>query len=272
MSPLRFHDDEPSNSTAIWAGLAGALAGFAIGMLVSDRVGGLKGLRSRLRSLAPHQAQSRMREAEGLQYDEALQYDEDLGDFADDELEAEGYDAGLEERVLEAFRNDPTLAERAVDIGSVGEGVIELAGWVGDEKEAQHAVTIARGVPGVNTVINRIALEDDEERLADGARRFRTGDPASHGPQWEGEHVGTGRRRQGTSADLDRHSDPKVPLEEHWLAQDAVRQTADDTEAIAERRRSTKQAVRRDRAGGAPVSPSGVPKADHVVPQSPDQG
>ena len=39
--------------------------------------------------------------------------------------------------------------------------------------------------------------------------------------------MGTGRRRQGTSADLDRHADPKVPLEERWLAQDsALREAA----------------------------------------------
>src|SRR5579859_4569010 len=152
MSPFRYHDDDSSNTTAIWAGVAGVLAGVAIGMFVSDRVGGLKGLRAKLRNAAPHRAQSLMREAE------ALQYEDDLDDFDEDELEAEDYDQGLEERVLEAFRNDPTLAERALDIGSVGEGVIELAGWVEDESEAHHAVTIARGVPGVETVVNRIAL------------------------------------------------------------------------------------------------------------------
>ena len=40
----------------------------------------------------------------------------------------------LEERVLEAFHNDPVLAERAIDIGAIGTGVIELTGWV----QVQH--------------------------------------------------------------------------------------------------------------------------------------
>ena len=34
----------------------------------------------------------------------------------------EEYDE-LEERVLEAFRNDPILAERAIDIGAIGDGI-----------------------------------------------------------------------------------------------------------------------------------------------------
>src|SRR5438105_482321 len=73
--------------------------------------------------------------------------DDEFGDIEEDEFEAEAYDAGLEDRVLEAFRNDPILSERAIDIGSISDGVIELAGWVEDEGESQHAVTIARGVP-----------------------------------------------------------------------------------------------------------------------------
>lgn len=265
MSLFRYHDDESSN-TALWAGVAGALAGIAIGLVVADRFGGLKGIRSRLRSAAPHRAQSLMREAE------ALQYDDDLEDYDEDELEAEDYDGGLEERVLEAFRNDPTLAERAIDIGSVNEGVIELAGWVDDEREAHHAVTLARGVPGVDTVINRIAIGDDERRLSKSARRFRSGATDLTEARWEGQRVGTGRRRQGTSDDLDRHAGPKVPLEERWLGEDtALRNAADDTEGLAERRRRAKQPVRGDRTGGSPVAPTGVPKADHVVPESTEQ-
>ena len=98
------------------------------------------------------------------------------------------------------------------------------------------------------------------------ARRFESGDPALREARWEGRRVGTGRRRQGTSRDPDRHADPKVQLEERWQnEEDAVRNAADDTEGIAERRRSTRRTPRGDRTGGAPVAPSGVPKADHVA-------
>jgi len=191
---------------------------------------------------------------------------DDFDDVDEDELESEDYDESLEEHVLEAFRNDPILSERAIDIGSISDGVIELAGWVEDENESRHAVTIARGVPGVDTVVNRIALGEEEERFEDTARRFRDGDPALNEARWEGGGVGTGRRRQGTSDEPDRHSTPKMGLEDRWQDTDAaLRNSADDIEGAAERRTRAKRSARGDRTGGSPVSPSGVPKADHVA-------
>jgi hypothetical protein len=262
MSPFRYRDEESSSTGTILGVLAGAVAGFAVGMLVAQRVGGMSGLRSKLRRRGATPAP-----APRSPYDTAGEVD-DFEDVEEDDFEADDEDSNLEERVLEAFRNDPILCERAVDIGSIGEGMIELAGWVEDEDESHHAVTIARGVPGVDTVVNRIAIGDEEERFADAARRFKDGDAAKHEAHWEGQTVGTGRRRQGNSNDLDRHADPKVPLEERWLqTDDALLNSADDVEGIsAERRaRAKKSAVRGDRAGGSPISPSGVPKADHVA-------
>jgi hypothetical protein len=260
MSPFRYRD-EPSSSTGTIVGvLAGAVAGFAVGMLVAQRVGGMSGLRStisrRVRRGASH-AEDELRE----RYAGADEYE----DYEDD-FEAADYDESLEERVLEAFRNDPILSERAIDIGSIAEGVIELAGWVEDESEAQHAVTIARGVPDVDTVVNRIAIGDEERRFETAARRVREGDAALTESRWEGGRTGTGRRRQGRSDEPDRHADPKVPLEERWnRADDALRNSAEDTEGLAERRARSKRTVRGDRTGGAPVAPTGVPKADHVA-------
>ncbi len=131
--------------------------------------------------------------------------------------------------MLEAFRNDPILAERAMDIGSIGEGVIELAGWVEDEEESHHAVTIARGVPGVDTVVNRIAIGDEERALrgcgAPRSRRRRRADRSAlggrrggNGPPTSG-HVGrirpSRRRRRvswrtGGSAPTTRCSTPRM--------------------------------------------------------------
>lgn len=254
MSPrFRYRDEESSSTATIIGVLAGALAGFAAGMYVAQRVGGVSGLRAKLsrRRGAPDAEQS-LQDQYDAQH-EAAEFD----DFEDDELVAESYDEGLEERVLEAFRNDPILSERAIDIGSISDAAIELAGWVEDEDEAQHAVTIARGVPGVDTVVNRIAIGDEERRFEEAARRRAAGDPALNEAHWEGGQVGTGKRRQGTSADLDRHSTPKVPLEDRWLGADvAMRDSADDVEGLAERRSRSKKAVRGDRAG--------VPQADHV--------
>ena len=64
----------------------------------------------------------------------------------------------LESRVLEAFRNDPVLEARAIDIGAVGAGTIELTGWVDSTAEIAHAITLARGVPGVTSVNDQLAV------------------------------------------------------------------------------------------------------------------
>lgn len=259
MSPLRFREDESSSTTTVLGVLVGAVAGFAVGMYVAQRVGGFSGLTSKLRRRADSAIDARRRPRE-------LEDEDDLDEFEEDELEPDAEDEELEERVLEAFRNDPILAERAIDIGSISDGVIELAGWVEDEEESHHAVTIARGVPGVDTVVNRIALGDEEDRFADAARRVRDGDASLTEAQWEGGQVGTGRRRQGTSDEFDRHETPKVDLEDRWQrTDDAVLNAADDIEGLADRRTRVKRGVRGDRTGGSPIAPTGVPKGDHVA-------
>ncbi|MEO6526798.1 MAG: BON domain-containing protein [Gemmatimonadaceae bacterium] len=262
MSYLRFQDDDESSvAGTVTSVLLGAVAGFAVGMLVAQRVGGFSGLAKKVR-LRGHVEEDVEASGPAIADDDFSEFDEDY----DDELEDEGEpNEGLEERVLEAFRNDPILAERAIDIGGIGEETIELAGWVNTEDEANHAVVLARGVPGVQTVVNRIAVGDVEERIADHSRRFEAGDDALTEARWEGHTVGTGRRRQGTSADVDRHATPRVELEERWSSAEAEMEQAAEDPAVAERRASTKKPPKGDRAGGSHVSPSGVPKADHVA-------
>ena len=243
--------DESSAGTSIATVLIGAVAGFAVGMFVAQRVGGFDGLTKKLRGI---------RDAgdSGRRYDRAPDYLEDeieeepevLGGEAvyggDDEDGAGLDDDGtplLEERVLEAFNNDPILAERAVDIGAMGDGTIELAGWVESDEEAEHAVTLARGVPGVDTVVNRLMIDEEEQQLSDNLRRRENGDPALTEARWEGQQVGTGKRRQGTSDEFDRHADPKPHLEDKWLNErEALKNAAEEIDAISaeRRRRSTK--------------------------------
>jgi hypothetical protein len=245
MTPLRFRDEEPQTSGLLYLA-AGAVLGLAAGLVVADRFGGFSALTSKVR------------ERVGRAADE---YDDD---YTDAELDEE--DAALEERVLEAFRNDPVLSERAVDIGAIGDGIIELTGWVHEPDEATHAVTITRGVPGVETVVNRLDV-----RNATSEAPPEVGDDPNAplpGGRWEGQQVGTGKRRQGTSAETDRHADPKPELEDRWLStEEALRSAAGDVEHVAERRRGSgsKRSQRGDRTGGSPIAPTGVPKADHVA-------
>jgi hypothetical protein len=253
MPRYRFRDDDSSSASTIIAVVAGAIGGFALGMYVAQRVGGLEGIKSKFAA--------RRGGASG-EVPHPFDNDEEFDDVESDDIEDEDVDQGLEERVLEAYRNDPILAERAVDIGSIGEGIIELAGWVETEHESEHAVTIARGVPGVDTVVNRLAIGSDESRFEETARRAASGDPAFAERHWESNTIGTGRRRQGSSDEIDRHADPKTELESRWSdAKEAIRQAADDTGATGNRS---------SRAARGAMKDSGVPRADHTSPEKAD--
>jgi hypothetical protein len=250
MAPFRYHDEGESLGGALAKIGIGIAAGFVVGVIMAQKVGGISGLSSRLRD-----------KIAGFRGDDMDHYRVARGAAADEPL-----DTVLEERVLEAFRNDPVLSERGIDIGSVGDATIELTGWVDTAEESERATTITRGVPGVETVVNRVTVGEEEEMLDDNARRFADGDPALNEARWEGQRVGTGRRRQGNSDELDRHADPKPALEDRWLAeQRAIEQAADDTPDRGVRRTNARKARRGGRTDGSPIAPTGVPKADHVA-------
>ncbi len=269
MSPFRYRDEESTSASALYVAL-GALAGFAAGVVVAQQYGGISGLTTKLRERFSG-AHGGDQDSDNAQL-EAHAHDHDYGDDADEDEDQDFDDEDgpldaieeLEERVLEAFRNDPILSERAIDIGAIDDGIVELTGWVNADDESQQAVVIARGVPGVETVVNRLAVRAEEDLFDELADRYEDGDPSLTEGQWEGQGVGTGRRRQGTSAEIDRHEDPRTELEESVM--DDVFLDADDEATIkAERRARPKQPPRRGRADGSPVAPSGVPKSDHVA-------
>ena len=256
MASFRYRDRGPSGTGLALSVGAGALVGFIAGAFFAQRAGGFAALTERLREKFGRAGT------------------DDLGaedfDLDEDEFESESDEthvgASLEEHVLEAYMNDPILSERAVDIGEIGEGIIELAGWVETEEESEHAVTLARGVVGVDTVVNRLNVGEEEEQLEENFERYASGDDALTEGHWEGQSVGTGARRQGSSAEADRHADPHTILQDKWLSeQSALDNAADDTAGTAERRARAKKTAKGDRTGGSPVAPSGVPKGDHVA-------
>jgi hypothetical protein len=274
MSPFRYRneppfiydedDDESSSRSALYIAI-GAAAGFAAGVLMAERFGGFKGLTDRIKDTF---GGATGEEEEEFDY-EGLDDDEFDPDFDDDiETPKTSLDGAeeLEERVLEAFRNDPTLSERAVDIGSVEDGIIELTGVVNSDDEAHQAVVVARGVPGVDTVVNRLVIGTDEALFDTAAHHYEDGDPPFTERHWEGQQVGTGRRRQGNSTEIDRHADPRTVLEDRSLSEDsAFLAAAEEISDTAERRTKPKKPVRGGRTDGSPVAPTGVPKADHVA-------
>jgi len=266
MSPFRYRDEESAATSALYVAL-GALAGFAAGVVVAQQYGGISGLTAKIRDRLGglHEGADEVDDEQLGAHAHDHRYDEDTDEDFDEETEEELLTPGgeLEERVLEAFRNDPILSERAIDIGAIDDGIVELTGWVNADDESQQAVVVARGVPGVETVVNRLGVRSEEDLYDELADRYDDGDPSLTEGQWEGQGVGTGRRRQGASTEPDRHEDPRPELEE--IAIDKVPLDIEDEDIKAERRRSAKQPPRRGRADGSPVAPTGVPKADHVV-------
>ena len=255
-SPFTYRDEESSATGALYIAL-GALAGFAAGVVVAQHYGGVGGLTDRIRQRLGHTGETAITDDE---YDDAAEFDAD-----DDHHRPLTPTEELEERVLEAFRNDPILSERAIDIGAIEQGIIELTGWVNTDDETEQAVVVARGVIGVDTVVNRLAVRSEEDLFEEMADRYNGGDPSLTESHWEGQGVGTGRRRQGNSSEPDRHEDPRQALEEKAINREYL--DADDAaEVKAERRqRATKRATRAGRADGSPIAPTGVPKADHVA-------
>lgn len=92
--------------------------------------------------------------------DEALDdADVDGSDEEDDEELDSVDDPLVGRRVLEAFENDPILAERNVEIDADDDvGTVTLFGSVRSPKEVAHAVTLARGVPGVTKVRQQLEI------------------------------------------------------------------------------------------------------------------
>lgn len=262
MRPFRYRDEEPLSQSLAYV-IGGALAGFAAGVLVAHRMGGVSGIAGKLRERFGGTATEEFGDEAAYETDEFDAEFDEIGIGADEA--GEGAEE-LERRVLHAYQNDPILAERPVDIGAISSGIVELTGWVNSEDEATHAVTLARGVPGVDTVVNRLAVRPREDQLAESAERYANGDPSLTESHWEGQSIGTGRRRQGNSSEPDRHADPRPELAERSMRADAA--IADAAEEIGENgRREPRQSrpKREGRTDGSPVAPTGVPKADHVA-------
>ena len=139
------HNGAPFTGLGL-AGLAvGLLAGLATGAYLAHRLGGsgrVAALVRRTRSRAGSVARELEAEAgeidtrdlededqdyavddilddeSGDDWDDENDEDDDDGDAYDDDDAFSSADPDLEERVLEAFTNDPILSERAVDIGA----------------------------------------------------------------------------------------------------------------------------------------------------------
>ncbi len=145
---------ENASAPAVLLLIAGVVAGAVLTLVVSNRLGGPTPKRS---------AAVRKREARALlnrpSMHETNKFESaDLTIDAFDETDDGALERDLEARVLEVFRNDPILRVRAIDLCANPDGTIELTGWVHAASEVKHAVTLARGVPDVQNVVERLAV------------------------------------------------------------------------------------------------------------------
>jgi len=247
-------DERPIRGDGLLFLAIGAAAGIAAGVIVAQKMGGFSALAAKLKDRLGVTDEDEF-VADG--YDEY----EDDDDYDEEELSPL---EELEERVLEAYHNDPVLSERAIDIGAIDEGIIELTGWVYAASEAEHAVTVARGTPGVDTVLNRLAIRAEEEQLGDSAERYSEGEDRFTESHWEGGGVGMGRARQGNSSEHNRNVDPKPDLEDRWMSEEeAFREAAGPVEGTVERQK--RPPSHRGRKEGSSAPASEVPKADDAA-------
>ena len=166
MSRSDASDESRTAGATFIAVAAGALLGIAVGLILSDRYGGLAGIRRRLRLGGDARATlAERRSMAGETFADTPLDDEDI-DFGDDDFDDDAEDAAadlaLERRVLAAFEHDVVLRERAVDISALDGSVIELSGWVRSPAERSRAADVARGVAGVGTIANELLVGDPE--------------------------------------------------------------------------------------------------------------
>ena len=152
MADQRTRDDS-SDGTLIWIA-AGAAVGLIAGALVAERLSGreltLRSLFDRGRTLATRAAE---------RWEPLVEAALGVRDAWDSEVDEED-ETALDARVLVAFSNDPVLAIRDVEIESGDDDTIVLHGRVHTAREVAHAVTIARGVPGVAAVRQFLSVRD----------------------------------------------------------------------------------------------------------------
>lgn len=193
MRVIEVESKEGSDRWLLWL-IAGSAVGITLGVLAADRYRGrtpdMKKVGKRLRGLASlagrqwgpmldlalelkdqwderkaSRGASDELDLDDEEFEDADEYaeaeapsDEDFGDeFADEELGSED-ESQIGSRVLEAFINDPILAERSLEIEADDDGDVLLYGSVQSPREVAYAVTLARGVPGVTRVRQRLSV------------------------------------------------------------------------------------------------------------------
>ena len=177
-NPRGKHDQDGNEGGLLFA--LGAVGGLALGVLLSKS-----------ETAAPvRQGAARLRDRVGEAATAARAWTP--ARLRRDEREQRSLTA-VEDTVIDAFLRDEVLSERGIDVGCISRGIVELSGAVASAAESERAVRLARSLPGVDTVVNRMDVD---------AAEYRGRDWEGHmAGEWTGRNIGMGRRRQGDETD-----------------------------------------------------------------------
>lgn len=184
MSRRRPAPADSSVHPAIWLA-AGAAAGLLVGFAVADRAPGSRRLIKGAKALLPaltgllnlagrRGAASALPAVADLAASAGAAWEDEDADAWDDAEDEDAYDddaplaGALDARVLAAFDADPLLSTLPIEIEQVDEGTIHLDGVVPSARLVQHAVTIARGTPGVERVDHTMTVRRPRQPAAGG--------------------------------------------------------------------------------------------------------
>lgn len=140
----RHRDDVGGGTLALW-GAVGLGVGFLAGFFASEWAGSVN--RPRLK-----------RAARGVARGVAKRFTQ----ATEPALRALSASAGAR-AARAAFDNDTILAALGLDVLPIGMGAVELRGWVDTRAARARAARIARAVPGIERVNNRILVRGEDD-------------------------------------------------------------------------------------------------------------
>lgn len=132
------------------------------------------------------------------------------------ERQLEGALGRLEEDVVQLLRQDERIAHQSIEVAALASGIVELSGAVETQDDAARAVAAAQRGQGVRTVLNRLDVLEEVERLEENRAEPDGPGTSKADARWLGVGVGIGRRRQGFETDPDRRDD-KIDMISHEL-------------------------------------------------------
>jgi hypothetical protein len=136
--------------------------------------------------------------------------------------------ARMEDEVVDRLRADAYVSQRPIEVAALADGIIELSGTVATEWESDRAAMVAQGAAGVRTVLNRLDVSSELERLERARREEEGPGTARTETHWYGMEVGTGMRRQGRQTDPARRDDRVDIIERELEVREVIEEASED--------------------------------------------